>query len=413
MEFKSIVDYNDHLVNTATRVSVLDYLKIFIRIEGGLELDFVSKLHELVRRTDYCVPHTLLVDFGVIVEKDASYVTGLIMRQNGFVEGRDYLHRNVSVQYASGVKHSKKYFLRPRTFKIVLMRSKHCQHFAAYYAQLEEALVHYNDYQLALEREYIVNFRKRHEEVVKAKDGKIECLEDVIRRLEANIASGRQEMRSGLNEVKEQNVGLKADIKEVKDQNIGLQTALTEVKAKVTEVADEVATVAASLEEAVAFAAPPPTNHLAAENLTVVRLGYTVQPSPTGRGTVLRDSYQVIRRQTASLNSEVAKLRKANPGLRVLLDLPGVPNARSLWQRIQERFPVQIVKNKQRPTRFTLAGVTEGEFVAGAREVYEEPARHYGTVTDAARSRVQAIVETVTNQVIATLTDADFEAIGI
>jgi len=422
MEFKSVSEYNQYLVASAIRVPALKYLQECIRIEGGLDAGFVSKLHELVSRTDCCVPHDLLVEFGVLAKNNASAHTRELLTQHGFTEGVEFMLSEFREHRGPRVGVVKRYLLKPRAFKIILMRSRQ---------RLEEALVHYNEYQLALEREYIVNFRKRHEDIVqekdiridgleqsaKAKDDKIDRLEDLVRSLGSRLDVDRKEIKADIKEVKEQNIvlqtqnivlqtqniGLANTLGEVRTQNIGLAVALGEVKAQVTEVAEEVRGVADRLDEAALVAAPAPQNRLAAENLMIIRLN--------SGGAY---DHQVIRRQTSSLNSWVARTRKKHPRMRVLLDVPGVPNARSLWLRIRERLAGRLEIQPGSPSHFRPAnGLTDADLVARAREVIEAPVREFGAAAAAAKTRVQSIVETVTHQVFATLTPEDYELLGI
>jgi len=84
-----------------------------------------------------------------------------ILDQNNFIENEDFNLRNVSdFKNSNGGRGNKnEYFLHPRSFKICLMRSLKTKIYAKYYLLLEECIKYYNDYQIELNKKYIIKLK--------------------------------------------------------------------------------------------------------------------------------------------------------------------------------------------------------------------------------------------------------------
>ena len=53
------------------------------------------------------------------------------------------------------------YYLHPDAFKICLMRSKNTKIYAKYYLLLEKCIKYFNDYQLELNKKYIIKLKNK------------------------------------------------------------------------------------------------------------------------------------------------------------------------------------------------------------------------------------------------------------
>ena len=51
--------------------------------------------------------------------------------------------------------------MHPRAFKMCLMRSLKTKQYARYYLLLEECIKYYNDYQLELNKKYIIKLKEK------------------------------------------------------------------------------------------------------------------------------------------------------------------------------------------------------------------------------------------------------------
>jgi hypothetical protein len=71
------------------------------------------------------------------------------------------------------------YYLHPRAFKLYLMRSKNKKEYAYYYLLLEECIKYFNDYQIELNKKYIIKLKNKiveKDKQIMIKDDKIDKL---------------------------------------------------------------------------------------------------------------------------------------------------------------------------------------------------------------------------------------------
>jgi len=95
-----------------------------------------------------------------------------LITQNKFIENQDYRLRNVSESKKGGCTHKIEYCLHPRAFKICLIRSKNTKLYANYYLLLEECIKYFHDYQIELNKKYIIKLKNK----IVDKDDKIDQL---------------------------------------------------------------------------------------------------------------------------------------------------------------------------------------------------------------------------------------------
>ena len=90
------------------------------------------------------------------------------------LEDCDFNLSNVrEVRPQGGTVIKNEYYLHPRAFKICLMRSKNKKEYAYYYILLEECIKYFNDYQIELNKKYIIKLKNT--EII-IKDDKIDKL---------------------------------------------------------------------------------------------------------------------------------------------------------------------------------------------------------------------------------------------
>jgi phage anti-repressor protein len=95
-----------------------------------------------------------------------------LITQNKFIENQDYRLRNVSESKKGGCTHKIEYYLHPRAFKICLIRSKNTKLYVNYYLLLEECIKYFHDYQIELNKKYIIKLKNK----IVDKDDKIDQL---------------------------------------------------------------------------------------------------------------------------------------------------------------------------------------------------------------------------------------------
>jgi len=180
MTHQDIVAYNNSLITRSSNCDILEYVRhINSMYKEPIDLSFMEDLLSYVENDTCCIPHTLLVKYGIFKEKNASQhiketleLYNMISETNICKHDLEYrlceicqndidsLLTNVREQSATsrGVKYCNIYYLKPDAFKLILMRSKCEKKYAKYYILLEKAIKYYHDYQLAY-KEYIISQR--------------------------------------------------------------------------------------------------------------------------------------------------------------------------------------------------------------------------------------------------------------
>ena len=91
----------------------------------------------------------MLYLYDIITDRDTYYIQRLL-DQNWFKDGEDYkiINPNVGLNYKTVGRPSINYFLKPKTFKMCLMRSLKTKKYALYYLFLEEVISLFSDFQI-------------------------------------------------------------------------------------------------------------------------------------------------------------------------------------------------------------------------------------------------------------------------
>ena len=106
----------------------------------------------------------MLQKYGILTLKEGTHHIKRIFEQYEFKENKDYLLAKVGEQLLSGTKYKNEYYLHPRAFKICLMRSLKTKKYAKYYLLLEECIKYFNDYQIDLNKKYIIKLKEKNKE---------------------------------------------------------------------------------------------------------------------------------------------------------------------------------------------------------------------------------------------------------
>ena len=140
-------EYNTYLVNNDIDINIINYVKEVNNLIYNIDISFIDKFLDLVEKDEICIPHELLIEYGVITTENKSSHVLRVLNQFDPIENEDYQLTNVGqfrTQGGTGIK--KEYTLHPRLFKLCLMRSKNTLKYSKYYLLLEECIKYYNDY---------------------------------------------------------------------------------------------------------------------------------------------------------------------------------------------------------------------------------------------------------------------------
>ena len=221
--FKNISEYNNYLANNLTKYSIEEYFKqIHNLFNKNVDISFMEYFLTLItNKNEFCVEHDKLVKYGIVTErKDNANIKRCIQNKNfDFKEDIDYVilslnvegqDKNKKSQNGHGGHNAKLYKMKPRAFKMCLMRSKNTNAYAKYYLELEECFYYYNKYQIQYK-----------EVLMSGKDDKTDELnkkiDDLLKHAK-NAESKLDEANENINEMKDDINDLNDKVEEVRDE---------------------------------------------------------------------------------------------------------------------------------------------------------------------------------------------------
>jgi hypothetical protein len=177
MLYKTIEEYNTYLIDNQININIIDYVKEVNKFEFKIDINFIDEFIELVSKNECCIHHDMIQKYGILTLKKGTTDIKNLINQNNFEENKDYNLRNVSeVRKNRGSVIKNEYYFHPRAFKICLMRSLKTKIYANYYLLLEECIKYFNDYQIELNKKYIIKLKTK----LLKKDNKIDHLEEKL-----------------------------------------------------------------------------------------------------------------------------------------------------------------------------------------------------------------------------------------
>ena len=357
VDYKTIQDYNQYLINNQLFLNIIDYVKE-INIIYNIDINFINDFIELVSEDKCCIHYNMLQKYGILTLNKGTTDINRLLEQNNFIENEDYQLRNVAElrpQGGSSIKN--KYFLHPRAFKICLIRSKNTKIYANYYLLLEECIKYFNDYQNILKEKYIIKLKTKNKEnkiIIKEKDDKIDELIKINK--ETNI-----KLSETSNEVKQL---LKLN-KRLDKQSRILEDKLNDANFKLDDIKDDLADTNNTLELtckkldiASNKSVPEPSNKYKLEDFVLLK----------NRNRKMNYRYYAIRAQTKYVNNKVEKMITVR-NYKELIRINNVANSVNIWNRLKE-----FTKNKVEycGNELKLLSIDDSKFIRIINQVYDK-----------------------------------------
>ena len=241
MTYTTIEEYNYYLVDNQVNINIIDYVKEVNKLEFKIDISFIDEFIELVSKNECCIRHNMLQKYGVLSLKGTTNDIKKMLDQNNFLENKDFNLRNVpQVRKNRGFVMKNEYFLHPKTFKICLIRSIKTQLYANYYLLLEECIKYFNDYQIELNKKYIIKLKSK---IIK-KDNKIDHLEEKLN----TIIKQNDETHKMNEELIEQNNKTHKMNEELLKSNKSMEKSLNKANDKLDETLEKLDEVHEELE---------------------------------------------------------------------------------------------------------------------------------------------------------------------
>ena len=129
MSYTTIEEYNNHLVKNKSNVDIIEYVKEINKLTFNIDISFIDDFIKLVESDTCCIHHSMLKKYEVSnLTAGSSHVIRL-MKQNGFINKKDYRLTKLGESAPNGgCTHKNEYYLHPDTFKICLIRSQNTQY---------------------------------------------------------------------------------------------------------------------------------------------------------------------------------------------------------------------------------------------------------------------------------------------
>lgn len=145
-------EFNADLVARKVHLSLEGYIEVFAaRFYPILDMEFAKGLADQCSKNECCIPHHLLVEYGVLAEKNASSKTLAMLNQYDLLEGSDYVQLVRDESKLGRGRPKKDYLLHPEAFEFCLMRAKNTKRYAMYYLLLRRCIEAYKEYQRGTE----------------------------------------------------------------------------------------------------------------------------------------------------------------------------------------------------------------------------------------------------------------------
>jgi len=138
-----IANFNQELLKSNSDITILDYVKKINEQFYKIDISFIDDFISLVKKDECCIHHDMLVKYGVLTNIETTKdVRKMIENLTDDEEVGNVSHREEKCSQKIN------YYLHPRLFKLILIRSKNTKKYARYYLLLEEAISYYNDFQI-------------------------------------------------------------------------------------------------------------------------------------------------------------------------------------------------------------------------------------------------------------------------
>ena len=148
--FKNPQEYNQYLVNSNTEIPMIDYVDKLNDMFYNIDISFMVDFMDLVGKDECCIHYKMLIKYGILSKSSDAWNVKRIIEQYKLKSESDFGHNVVadSSGDSSLPFHDHDYYLHPRAFKLILMRSKNTLKYSQYYIFLEECVKYFNNMQI-------------------------------------------------------------------------------------------------------------------------------------------------------------------------------------------------------------------------------------------------------------------------
>ena len=145
-----IQNLNQKIIDEKVEINIVDYVKLLNYEVYHIDISFIDDFINLVDKDECCVHHDMLYKYGVLTKRNSTHDTLRIIENQKLETETNLFSCRPCINAHLTESHQAKneYFLPPRLFKLILIRSRNNDTYAKYYIFLEEAIKHYSDFQV-------------------------------------------------------------------------------------------------------------------------------------------------------------------------------------------------------------------------------------------------------------------------
>ena len=316
--YTNINEYITYLVENQININIIEFVKEVNKLKYNIDISFIDEFIELVSKDECCIHHNMLQKYGILVMKGGTQDIKRLLEQNNFLENDFRLSKITESASKGGCTHKNEYYLHPRAFKICLMRSLKTKQYARYYLLLEEAIKYFNDYQLELNKKYIIKLKNKNKEnkiIIKEKDNKIDILEEKINQI---LNDNKQILKS--------NIFLENKLSKLENQNNDLIDSVEDLKEDNEEIHHKLDITIKKLDISTEERVINPNNKQKLENFVILK----------SRKKNIDFKYYVIRCQMRISSSKIKRLE--DDKYKVILELNNITNSIKFRNYIKEKL---------------------------------------------------------------------------
>ena len=174
MQFTTVDEYNNYLINNKMNAKLTEYVKSVNEIRHNIDIDFINLLLEFIVKDECCIHHDILIKCNVLpLEAKSKDIKGIIDQFN-LINKQDWLLTKVCEKNEGKIKYKYDYYFHPDAFKLCLMKSSvSLTKYMNFFIVLEKYIRYYNSYSIKFDELYIAQLNQTLEK----KDKKICSLE--------------------------------------------------------------------------------------------------------------------------------------------------------------------------------------------------------------------------------------------
>ena len=351
MKYSNPIEYNKYLIENNLLPNIIDYVKEINKIKYKIDISFIDEFIELVDKDNCCIHHNMLQKYGIIKLTGGTSELRNLLKQYDLLENEDFELRNISeLRPQGGISNKNEYYLHPRAFKICLIRSRNTKLYAKYYLLLEECIKYYNDYQIELNKLYIIKYKSKvniQKEEIKFKDDKI----DELIRLNKETLDEVKQLRKSNRRLEKKGMILE-------DQLNDANYRLDDVKVDLEDTNSKLERTFRKLNIATEKRVPESANKRNLEDFVLLK----------SRNKKLPYRYYAIRAQTKYADHKSEKMITTK-NYKQLLRINNVANSINIWHRLKEvtKDHIEFCGNE-----FKLLTIDDNDLIETISNVYND-----------------------------------------